>query len=362
MASLYKTVLRDLEKKVYHPVYFLSGDEPFYIDKISAFIDNNVLTDTEKEFNQTVLYGKEVDLATVLSAAKRYPMMANYQVVIVKEAQEMKDLFPKGKSVSDANDKGGNKNLLLSYIKNPQKTTLLVFCYKYKKVDGRTKVGKTLMKDTVFMKSAKMYDDKIPDWIISFAAEKKYKVGNKAAQMLSDFLGNDLSKIANELDKLMINIASGEEITPALIEKFIGISKDYNIFELQDAIGKKDVLKANRIVKYFASNPKACPFPVVISLMYVYFNRLIIYHAVMRKSANISRSDLAGKMGINPFFLRDIEKSARVYSLTAAVKGVEQLHIYDLRSKGVGNTSTNHGELLKELIYKIMHLDTLEPA
>jgi len=252
--------------------------------------------------------------------------------------------------------------LLLSYLENPQSTTLLVFCYKYKSVDGRTKLGKTLMKDTVFLKSAKMYDDKLPEWIINTVEERGHTIGSKAAQMLANFLGNDLSKISNEIDKVTININDGEEVTPELIERFIGISKDYNIFELQDAIGKKDVYKANQIIKYFGSNPKACPFPVAISLLYTYFNRLISYHALKRKRVSFSRSELASKIGINPFFLKDVEKASVNYPISEAVKIISILHEYDLRSKGVGNISTDHSQLLREMTYKILHSEIYSPA
>lgn len=355
MAVKHTTILKELRQKIYHPVYFLAGEEPYYIDMISDYIEDNVLSDTEKEFNQTILYGKEADLATVLSAAKRYPMMANYQVVIVKEAQDMKDLFPKSKKSDD-----NGKDLLIEYLKNPQKTTLLVFCYKYKNVDGRTRTGKAVMKDTVHLKSTKMYDDKVPEWIQSYVKDEKYTIGMKAAQMLSEFLGNDLSKTANELDKLMINISKGSEITPELIERYIGISKDYNVFELQDAIGRKDVLKANEIVAYFAANPKACPFPVALSVLYMFYNRLMSFHAIRKTSHGLSRSELASRMGMNPYFLNGIESAARLYSPQAVLKAIRVLHEYDLRSKGVGNSSANHGELLREMMYKLLHTENVE--
>ncbi len=355
MAVRYTTILKELKQKIYNPVYFLAGEEPYYIDMICDHIEENVLSDAEKEFNQTVLYGKEADLATVLTAAKRYPMMANYQVVIVKEALDMKDLFPKSKKSDD-----NGKDLLLDYLKNPQKTTLLVFCYKYKNVDGRTKAGKAVMKDTVFLKSTKMYDDKVPEWIQSYVKDEKYSIGMKAAQMLSEFLGNDLSKTANELDKLMINIGKGSEITPELIEKYIGISKDYNIFELQDAIGRKDVLKANEIVTYFAANPKACPMPVALSVLYMFYNRLMSFHAIRKTSRGLSRSEMASRMGMNPYFLTGIESAARIYDPQSVLKAISILHEYDLRSKGVGNTSADHGELLREMMYKLLHTESVE--
>lgn len=355
MAVRYTTILKELKQKIYHPVYFLAGEETYYIDMICDHIEENVLSDTEKEFNQTVLYGKEADLATVLTAAKRYPMMANYQVVIVKEAQDMKDLFPKSKKSDD-----NGKDLLLDYLKNPQKTTLLVFCYKYKNVDGRTKAGKAVMKDTVFLKSTKMYDDKVPEWIQSYVKDEKYSIGMKAAQMLSEFLGNDLSKTANELDKLMINIGKGSEITPELIEKYIGISKDYNVFELQDAIGRKDILKANEIVSYFAANPKACPMPVALSVLYMFYNRLMSFHAIRKTSRGLSRSEMASRMGMNPYFLTGIESAARIYDPQSVLKAIRILHEYDLRSKGVGNSSADHGELLREMMYKLLHTESVE--
>ncbi len=356
MARTFDTIMKELKKKIYHPVYFLTGEETYYIDKICDFIEDNVLEDSEKEFNQSVLYGKEVNISTLLSYAKRYPMMSNYQVVIVKEAQEMKDLFPKGKqSRDDDGDSADSGPSLLSYLKNPQPTTLLVFCYKYKSVDGRTKLGKTIASDTVFFKSSKIYDDKIPAWVSTYVEDKKYKIGSKASFMLADFLGNDLSKISNELDKLMINVDKGAEITPELIEKFIGISKDYNIFEMQNAIGKKDYFKAQRIASYFGANPKASPLPVTMSLLYSYFNRVITYHSMIRSQRGIARDKVAAALGINPFFLKDIEIAARNYSYADAVKAIDLLHKYDLKSKGVGNVSTDSSDLIREMIFKIMH-------
>ena len=349
MATTFDKIIRELEKKVYHPVYFLTGDEPYYIDRISDLIENSVLTDAEKEFNQTILYGKEVDVLSVVSAAKRFPMMSSYQVVIVKEAQEMRDLFRKGGAAE--------KHPLLSYLENPQPTTLLVFCYKYKKVDLRTKLGKELSKRSVFLKSSKVYQDKIPAWISQFVSGKKYTIGDKACSMLSDFLGNDLSKISNELDKLMININEGEEITPELIEKYIGISKDYNVFELQDAIGQKDYPKAQRIIRYFDSNPKASPMPVTISLLFMYFRRILTYHAARSVNPRMSREQLSAALGINPFFLRGVESAARNYPVASVVNVIELLQQYDMKSKGYGNVSAGQGDLMTELVFRIVNPD-----
>lgn len=333
MAFTYEQILNDLKQKKYHPIYFLCGEEPYYIDKISDYIENNVLDEAEKSFNQTILYGRDTDAITIINEAKRYPMMADRQVVIVKEAQDIKKI-----------------DELNSYFENPTPTTLLVICYKKKSVDKRTAFGKNVSKNSVYFESAKLYDNKIPEWIDAYVKEKKYKIDPKAAIMLTEFLGNDLAKISNEIDKLTLNISPNEIISPALIEKFIGISKDYNVFELTKALGLKDVLKANKIVNYFAANPKNNPFILTISNLYSYFNKLIITHSLKNQSDNV----IASELGVNPYFVKEYKSACANYDYKKLVEIISLLHEYDLKSKGVNNNQED-SELLKELVFKILH-------
>lgn len=310
------------------------GEEPYYIDLISDYIEKNVLDETEREFNLSVLYGRDVDVATIISEAKRFPMMAERQVVIVKEAQNIK-------SIED----------LEPYVENPLHTTLLVICYKYKSLDKRKSFPKTVAKAGVLFESNKIYDNKIPDWIRDYLSNRKYSADQKALQLLSDFLGNDLSKISNELDKLMINLPEGTQINADHIQQNIGISKDFNVFELNDALGKKDVLKANRIVNYFAANEKDHPIQATISTLFGYFSKILNYHFLQDKSP----ASAARALGVNPYFVKDYVAAAGNYPPNKIKAIISYLREYDLKSKGVDNASADGGELLKELVWKILH-------
>lgn len=343
----FNQIMSDLKKKVYKPVYFLMGDEPYFIDIISDYIEHNVLDESEKEFNQSVLYGKDVTAADVIGAAKRFPMMSEYQVVIVKEAQNIRDLVGKGDDDSKSKDKA--KHPFAAYIENPLPSTILVICYKYKSVDKRTSVGKQLDKYTALFESKKLYDNQVPDWINNYLKGKEYTVGPKASAMLTEYLGTSLSKISNELDKLMINLPPKSEITPEHIQTNIGISKDYNVFELQTAIGKKETLKANRIINYFAANDKDNPMVMTMSSLYGYFCKILTYHFLTDKKT------AATALGVHPFFVKDYEVAARNYSPGKLKSIFGYLREYDLKSKGVDSGSATHGELLKELVFKILH-------
>lgn len=331
----YKTILNDLKNKVYHPIYFLSGEEPYYIDLISDYIEKNVLDEAEKEFNQQVIYGKDADVATIISSAKRYPMMANHNVVIVKEAQHLEKQL----------------NQLERYLEQPTKSTILVFCYKYKKLDGRKAFTKKIDKASVYFESPVIYENQIPQWIEQYLKEKKYPIEPKASLLIAQFLGADLSKVSNELEKLIINIPEGNTITAADVEKNIGISKDYNLFELNKAIGEKNIKKANEIINHFAKNEKDHPIQASIAILYSYFTSILKYHYTKDKSQN----NLAAVLRINRFFVKDYEVAAKNYSIRKAVNVIEYLRDYDLKSKGVGNISTSGGELMKELVFKILH-------
>lgn len=349
--SEFKEIMLDLKRKLYKPVYFLHGEESYFIDEIANYIEQNVLDETEKGFNQTVLYGRDTDLASIVSLAKGFPMMGERQVVIVKEAQTLREFAKKeaeGGETSKAK-KGGDKNPLAAYLENPQPATVLVFCYKYKKLDARSSLSKALAKEAVLFESKKLYDNKVPDWITSYLKDRKYSITPHASALLAEYLGNDLSKIANELGKLFISIPQGSEITIDHIQDNIGLSKDFNVFELQDAIGKKDALKANRIVQYFAANPKDNPLIMTTASLYGYFQKILLYHFVPDKSK------AASALGVNPYFIQGYQNAARNYP-TAKLKHIfGYLRECDLKSKGIDNASTEDGDLLKEMVFKILH-------
>jgi DNA polymerase-3 subunit delta len=331
----YDQLISDLKKKVYSPVYFLWGDEPYYIDLATSFIASNVLTEAEQSFNQTTLYGKDSEAAQVSDLARRFPMMASHQVVLLKEAQEMKSFTE-----------------LIHYVEQPQPSTLLVINYKYKKPDKRQKIFKVLEKKSVWFESRKIYDNQVPDWIAGYASSHHYRMEPKAAALLAEFLGSDLSKIANEVEKLIVAIGKeGETITPALVEKHIGFSKDFNQFELQDALGKRDVVKANRIINYFAENERKYPIPLTIVSLYYFFSKLLLLHYAKDKSPK----NLAAVLKVNPYFVKDYESAARRYSAARIVEIIALLRTYDMRSKGFDGNATPEHELTRELVFKILH-------
>jgi len=333
--SSYEQVFTELRKKAYRPVYFLMGEEPYYIDLISDYIQNNVLGEAEKEFDQTILYGKDVDISTVINAAKRYPMMGQQQVLIVKEAQLIK-----------------NWDDLVHYFKNPLKSTILVFCYKYGTPDKRKKWFVELEKQAVIYESSKITDYKIVEWITNYAKSKNLAIEAKAVAMLSEYLGTDLSKIAHELEKLVITKpATMASITPDLIEKNIGISKDFNVFELQAALISRDVLKANRIIRYFAENKKANPLVLVLSNLFKFFSDLMIFHYLPDKSKGPAASELK----INPYFVQDFQRASQVFGAWKTMNIITYIRETDARYKGIDNPSTDEGDIMKELIFKIMH-------
>lgn len=331
----FDSILADLQAKKYSPIYFLMGDEPYFIDRITEFIAQNVLTETEKAFNQLVLYGKDVEIVEVIDSAKRFPMMAKNQVIIVKEAQNIRNIDD-----------------LVYYARSPLKSTILVINYKYKTLDKRKKLFGELSKGAVLFESKKLYEDKIPDWITKYIKLKGLEIQPTAALLLTEFLGNDLCKVANELDKLVITLPKGENlVTPLHIEENIGISKEYNNIELQNALVKKDHLKAFRIVNHFAHDQKNNPFVVTIGVLYSFFNKVLVYYFLPDKS----KPAVAAALKINPYFVADYQQAAKVFPPKKAVEVISYLREYDLKSKGVRNVSTDAGELLKELIYRILN-------
>lgn len=331
----YEQIMSDLRRKAYSPVYFLMGEEPYYIDQISNFIEDNILDESEKDFNLSILYGKEVTIDEIINASKRYPMMAEYQVIVVKEAQQIKDW-----------------SNLIFYLEKPLKSTILCFCYKYGKPDRRKKVFQELNKKAVVFESKKLYDNQVGPWIRNYLAQKQVRITEKAEVMLTEFLGTDLSKIANELDKLLLTKpANVNQITPELIEKNIGISKDYNVFELQDALIKRDVLKANRIIRYFGDNKNANPIQMVLSVLFNFFSNLMLYHYLPDKSP----SAVASELKINPYFTRDYVQASKTFNAWKTMHIISYIRETDARSKGIDDTGTADVYLLKELIYKMLH-------
>lgn len=331
----YEKIIADIQNKKFSPVYFLAGEEAYFIDKISDFIAENILTEAEKSFNQIVLYGKDLDAAAVINAAKRFPMMASHQVVIIKEAQNIKNIDD-----------------LYFYVSNPLNSTILVINHKYKSLDKRKKLYQAVQEKGVYFDSKKLYDDKIPGWISAYLSEKNVTIDPGSSMLLVEFLGDNLGKIANELDKLVITLPQGEKrINSTHIEKNVGISKDYNNFELNKALGQKNVLKANRIINYFARNQKDNPMVLTIAMLYSYFNKVMLYHFLQDKS----RKNAASELKVNPFFIADYEIAARNYNAAKVYQIIGLLRDYDLKSKGFGNVSSDNGDLLKELIYRILH-------
>ena len=330
-----KQLVTDIKKGNIKPIYFLMGEEAYYIDKISSYIEDTVLAEEEKGFNQMVLYGRDVTIEDIVGNAKRYPMMADRQVVIVKEAQDL------SRTIEN----------LVSYAENPQPTTVLVLNYKYKKLDKRKALYKSLKKAGVVYESKKLYENQVSDWIRRVLSPKDYTITPKAAQMLVEFLGTDLSKIDNELGKLQIILPKGSQITPDHIEENIGISKDFNNFELRKAIGERNVVKAHQIINYFAENPKDNPMVVTVSLLFNFFSQLLHFHGLNDKSPR----SVASALKVNPFFVNEYLVAAKNYPMKKVSAAIATLRDFDVKSKGVGANALPQRDLLKELVVRILN-------
>ncbi len=331
----FNQIMSDLKNRRFKPIYFLSGEEAYYIDEITNYIVDNALTEEEKGFNQTIFYGKDTDVNTVILTARRYPMMAQHQVVVVKEAQYLD-------KIED----------LVHYAEQPLSSTIFVVNYKYKSLDSRKKLAKVLKKNHALSDFKKLYDNQVSPWITDFMKSKGLTIDMKASSLLAESLGADLSKVVKELEKL--KVAVGPEvnhITPEHVEKNIGLSKDYNSFELQKAIINKDILKANKIIKVFAQNPKDHPIQATISVLFNFFSKLMIYYYLADKG----KANVAKELSINPFFVQDYVLGARNYSARKVVDVISILRDFDMKSKGFNNISADTGDLLKEMIFKITH-------
>lgn len=334
--TTYEEIVRNLKNRTYAPVYFLMGEEDYYIDRISDYILDTVLTEAEKEFNQTVLFGMDTDINTVINAARRYPMMSEHQVVVVKEAQNLKNL----------------ENLTY-YLQKPMPSTILVLCYKHGVLDRRKKIAAEIEKNGVLFESKKLKDSQLPGFISTYLKRKKVEIEPKASEMMAEFVGTDLSRMTGELDKLIITLPEGQKrITPEQIEKNIGISKDFNNFELRNALIEKDVLKANMIVKYFDENPKNNPLQMTLAVLFNFFSNLMLAYYALQKTDQ----GIAAQLGLRSAWqAKDYMNAMQRYTGVKVMQIINAIRNCDAKSKGVGNTSATNGELLRELVYFILH-------
>lgn len=325
-------ILNEWKKKKFKPVYWFEGEEDFYIDQLVAAAEKDILTPDEAGFNLTVFYGKDSSWSDVVNACMKYPMFSDKQVVILKEAQQMKDL-----------DK------LEPYIEKPLSSTIFVVAHKEKKVDGRSKLAKLLKDRAELLTTKKMYDNELPAWTQSLIESRGYQPTQKAIHLLVDHIGNDLSRIANEIEKVILNLGDKKTITEDDIEEYVGISKEYNVFELQNAVGRKNLSKAIQIVQYFESNPKAAPIQLILPSLYSYFSKVFMLFGVQGDDKSV-----AAQTGINQWFLKDYKASAAAYGYEGVQAALLLMHEYNLRSVGVNDVGTEDASLLKEMIYKMM--------
>lgn len=328
-------LLNDIKNRKFKPIYFLHGNEPYYIDLITDALIESVVPENERDFNQTILYGLDTDVAQIITSARRFPMMSEYQLIVVKEAQNVNKI-----------------EQLELYTRQPLESTILVINYKDKTLDGRSKLSKDLAAKGVLYESKKLYDDKIPSFVTAYAQSKNLSIDTKAAFMISDFIGSDLKRICSEIDKLAIRLNNGDRITPELIEQSIGISKEFNNFELISAIAKRDIYKANLIASMFAKNPKNNPFVVTNSMIFTFFSNLMLAYYAPDKSEKGIMNALNFRFSVQ---VRDYMAALKIYNAFKTMNNISLIREFDARSKGVRCTSVSDEQLLKELLYKLMH-------
>jgi DNA polymerase-3 subunit delta len=326
-------ILSEWKIPAFKPVYWFEGDEPFFIDVLIDYAEHKILSESEAEFNLTVFYGKDADWTAVINACRRYPMFAERQVVILKEAQQMRDL-----------------EKLESYIDNPLPSTVFVVSYKDKKVDGRSKLAKILKQKGELFSTKKLYDNQLPDWTNQLVKQHGLTINPRALTILVDHIGNDLSRIQNEVEKLEVNLGTRKNITEDDIENYIGVSKEFNVFEMQDAIAKKNFSKAIRIVQYFEANPKAAPIQMLLPALYNFFSKVFMVFGAGTTDEKV----IAASLGINPYFIKDYMQAARNYSFTGVENILLLLHEYNLRSIGIHDAGTSDTGLMKEMVVKMM--------
>ncbi len=326
-------IINEWKKGSYKPIYWLEGDEPFFIDQVVNYAEHHILSESEAAFNLTIFYGKDADWAAVVNACMRYPMFAGRQVVLLKEAQQMRDI-----------------EKLEGYVDNPLASTIFVISYKEKKVDGRSKLAKLLKQKAEMLSTKKMYDSQLPEWANQMVQQHGLAISQKALFLLVDHIGNDLSRIQNEIEKLAVNLGARKNITEDDIENYIGVSKEFNVFELQDAIAKKELSKTIRIIQYFEANPKAAPIQMILPALYNFFSKVFMLYGVQ----NPDEKSVASALGVNPYFVKDYMGAARKYDYSGVEKILMLLHQYNLRSVGVHDGNTSDAGLMKEMVVKMM--------
>jgi DNA polymerase III subunit delta len=339
MTQTPEQALKDIKQKKIQPLYFIHGDEPYYIEKLADELERVVVPESEKDLNQFVLFGKDIEVGTILNSARRFPFMADRQLVLVKEAQQVAGLDNKEKNT-----------MLEAYTLKPLSSTVLAMCYQGN-FDARKTILKSFEKGGVVIQCKKLYDNKIPDWIGDYVRTQGVKVSPKAIQMLAENIGNDLKRITSEIDKILINLKAGEEISAGIVEKFVGISKEYNVFELQKAFTQRDILKANKIANYLAANPKENPLPPLLIILYNFFSKTLIVHGTSDKS----ESNLASVLGVNPFFVKDYMATARNFNVVQLAQVIKALRHADNCSKGIEPGNNSEGAVLKELVFNVLH-------
>ena len=339
-AMPHRQIIRDVQSGSFRPLYLLHGEEPFFIDEISKALEEAVVEASMRDFNQTIVYGRDTSVEQLLEAARRFPMMAERQLVVMREAQD----WPAWRRSSDMVK-------LEAYAQSPVASTVLVFCFKNKKADGRLKAVKAISKAGTLFLSEKVRDYKLAEWISNQVQEKGMRISGQASQILAEYLGNDLRKVMNELEKLRIVLPEGTEVQPEHIEKHIGISKDFNVFELQRAIGAKDLARANRIVDYFAANPKDHPVAMVMPVLGSFFSKVYAYHGLKDRSSAAA----AKALRCAPFAVKQYGEAARNYSLEKVGRVFGYLKDADRKAKGQGNATVSDPMLLKEAMFKILH-------
>ena len=332
------TVLADIKKRKFSPVYLLHGDESYYIDLVTEALEEQVLNDAQKGFDQTILYGKDTSIIQVVNAAKRYPMMSDYQLMVIKEAQDLKWKM--------------EEDVLMKYLEHLTPTTILVFAFKHSKFDKRKKIYKAFEKAGTVLESTKLYENKVAEWVMEQFHHVQRNIHPQAAAMMAEYLGTDLSKITNEINKLVLNVPKEQEIQPLHIEQNIGISKDFNVFELQSALAKRNTVKALQIVNYFIANPKSNPLPVIIGNLGNYFTKILKYHYLPDKSPQVA----AKQLGVHTFFLKEYEMAARNFNRKKTFEVIHHLSVFDLKTKGLdAGPFTDNGEIIRELVFKILN-------
>jgi len=326
-------IITDWKKGVFKPVYWLEGDEEYFIDKVMNYAEHHLLPESEASFNLSIFYGRDSSWADIVNACRRYPMFAERQVVLLKEGQQMRDI-----------------EKLEGYVENPLQSTVFVVSYKDKKVDGRTKFAKVLKEKGVFVSTKKIYDSQLPDWTQELLRSKDLTISPKGLALLIDHIGNDLSRIENEIEKISVNLTKRKNITEDDIEQFVGVSKDFNVFELQAALAKKDLAKSIRIIQYFESNPKAAPIQLVLPSLYSFFSKVFMVFG----AGTADEKGIAAAIGVSPFFAKDYVQASRIYDYAGVERVLLLLHQYNLKSIGINAAPAEDASLLKEMVYKIV--------